>query len=82
MIEEENLILEERLIKLDYHQHCSKLLFDGFVESRNEMDRDFYELIKHALSNMYSNDENAKKGNGLTKFEKASKISIALIHQY
>ena len=35
VIKEENSVLNERLIKIEYHSCCNNLLFDGFLESRN-----------------------------------------------
>ena len=45
VIKDENRSLKERLIKLEYHQICNNLVFDGFPEQRNETDTDCYNLF-------------------------------------
>ena len=39
VIKDENRSLKERLMKLEYHQRCNNLVFDGFPEQCNETDR-------------------------------------------
>ena len=82
VIKGENSILKERLMKLEYHSCHINLLFNCSLESQNEMDRGCYEVIRKDVSNLYMDGDNVNKGNSLTKFEKASKIHIAQIHQH
>ena len=80
LIEKENPLLKKRVIKLKYHSCHNNLLFHGFPESRNETDKDCYELIIQALSNWHSDNDNVSEGNPLTKFKNASKLCIVWIH--
>ena len=61
VIKKKNSIFKERLIKLEYHLCYNNLLFDGFLEFRNETDNNCYELVRQALSNLYIDDDDIKK---------------------
>ena len=78
VIKDENRSLKERLIKLEYHQRCNNLVFDGFPEQRNENDMDCYNLVHDALSHLFSDDNTP---GGQSKIDKANNITINRAHR-
>ena len=78
VIKDENRSLKERLIKLEYHQRCNNLVFDGFPEQHNETDTDCYNLVRDALSHLFSDDNTP---GGQSKIDKANNITINRAHR-
>ena len=78
VIKDENRSLKERLIKLEYHQRCNNLVFDGFPEQCNETDTDCYNLVCDALSHLFSDDTTP---GGQNKIDKANNITINHAHR-
>ena len=82
LVKDENELLKERLIKLEYHTRRNNLLFDGFEEVRGESDIDCYNSVLGVLCELFVDDrkEEIEQGTGLTREQKARKITINRIH--
>ena len=56
LLKEENVMLKEKLLDLEYRQRCNNLIFDGIPTVANESDTDCYEKVKTVIANIKSVD--------------------------
>ena len=81
LLKEQNTNLNEKLLKLEYHQRRNNLLFDGFEEVYGETDTDCYSKVRLAIADLYEDDPEIDGEPVPTAYEKAGKITVNRIHR-
>ena len=62
MLKEDQIITNEKILRLEYQQRIHNLLFGGFDEIKGEIDMDCYTKMRSAIANTYEK-QNPNGGN-------------------
>ena len=81
MPKEEQVIANEKILRLEYQQRISNLLFNGFDEIEGETDMDCYNKVRRAIAIIYEKQNPNGSNESGGPYELAGKIVVNRIHQ-
>ena len=80
MLKEDQVITNEKILRLEYQQRINNLLLDGFDEIWGETDMDCYNKVRRAIAIIYEKQNpNGGNENG-DPYELAGRIVVNRIH--
>ena len=80
MLNEDQVITNEKILRLEYQQRINNWLFDGFDETIGETDMDYYNKVRKAMAIIYEK-QNPNGGNASgDPYELAGRIVVNRIH--
>ena len=80
MLKEDQVIANEKILRLEYQQRINNLLFDGFNEVNGETDMDFYNKVRRAIAIIYEKQNPNGSNKSGDPYELAGRIVVNRIH--